>query len=200
MTDPITRLNAALLGCYRIERQLGEGGMATVYLADDLKHERKVALKVLKPELGPLTLKAHLYNIGAMKITESQYRRIEACFPRQRGNVSFSNLEVLNAILYVAEHGCKWRGLPARFGNWHTIYTRMNRWARAGVLDRVFAALQDEQIIRIKIEALSLDSTIVKVHPDGTGALKKTARRPSGSRVEAGPPRFIWLPQMLEPR
>ena len=80
---------------------------------------------------------------------------------------------MLNAILYVAEHGCKWRGLPARFGNWHTIYTRMNRWARAGVLDRVFAALQDEQIIRIKIEALSLDSTIVKVHPDGTGALKK---------------------------
>ena len=62
--------------------------------------------------------------------------------------------------------------LPLRFGNWHTIYTRMNRWAKAGVLDRVFAALQDEQIIRIKIEALSLDSTIVKVHPDGTGALK----------------------------
>ena len=72
-----------------------------------------------------------------MKITESQYRRIEAYFPRQRGNVSISNLEVLNAILYVAEHGCKWRGLPPRFGNWHTIYTRMNRWAKAGVLDRV---------------------------------------------------------------
>ena len=115
-----------------------------------------------------------------MKITESQYRRIEACFPRQRGNVSFSNLEVLNAILYVAEHGCKWRGLPARFGNWHTIYTRMNRWARAGVLDRVFAALQDEQIIRIKIEAMSLDSTIVKVHPDGTGALKKNGPQAIG--------------------
>ena len=52
MTDPVTRLNAALEGRYRIERQLGEGGMATVYLADDLKHERKVALKVLKPELA----------------------------------------------------------------------------------------------------------------------------------------------------
>ena len=50
MTDPVTRLNTALEGRYRIERQLGEGGMATVYLADDLKHERKVALKVLKPE------------------------------------------------------------------------------------------------------------------------------------------------------
>ena len=49
MSDPVTRLNAALSGRYAIERELGEGGMATVYLADDLKHERKVALKVLKP-------------------------------------------------------------------------------------------------------------------------------------------------------
>ncbi len=47
MSDPITRLNAALEGRYTIERELGEGGMATVYLADDLKHERKVALKEL---------------------------------------------------------------------------------------------------------------------------------------------------------
>jgi len=52
MTDPTTRLNAALEGRYRIERELGEGGMATVYLAQDLKHERRVALKVLKPELA----------------------------------------------------------------------------------------------------------------------------------------------------
>jgi hypothetical protein len=52
--DPIARLNAALEGRYRIESELGEGGMATVYLADDLKHERRVALKVLKPELAAL--------------------------------------------------------------------------------------------------------------------------------------------------
>ena len=52
MTDSIIRLNAALEGRYRVEREIGEGGMAVVYLADDLKHERKVALKVLKPELA----------------------------------------------------------------------------------------------------------------------------------------------------
>jgi transposase len=108
-----------------------------------------------------------------MEITEAQYRRLEPILPRQRGNVSMSNLTVLNAILYVAEHGCKWRGLPKQFGNWHTIYTRMNRWAKSGVLDSVFEKLQREQVVRIKIEAVSLDSTIVKVHPDGTGALKK---------------------------
>ncbi len=52
MSDPVIRLNVALQGRYRVERELGEGGMATVYLADDLKHERKVALKVVKPELA----------------------------------------------------------------------------------------------------------------------------------------------------
>ena len=52
MTDPLARLAAALADRYRIERELGQGGMATVYLAEDLKHDRKVALKVLKPELA----------------------------------------------------------------------------------------------------------------------------------------------------
>ena len=108
------------------------------------------------------------------------------------------NLQLLNALLYVAEHGCKWRGLPKRFGNWHTIYTRMNRWSKNGVLDQVFEQLQREQIVRIRIEAVSLDSTTVKVHPDGTGAFKKTDPKPSASRAGDGPPRFIWLPQMLE--
>lgn len=133
----------------------------------------------------------------AVEITEEQYRRIEDCLPRQRGNVSMSNLQVINAILHVAEQGCKWRGLPKRLGNWHTIYMRMNRWSKAGVLDRVFTRLQQEQIIQIKLEAVSLDSTSIKVHPDGTGALKKTAHRPSENHEEAGQPRFIWLPRML---
>ena len=52
MSDAVARLNDTLQGRYVIERELGEGGMATVYLADDIKHERKVALKVLKPELA----------------------------------------------------------------------------------------------------------------------------------------------------
>jgi transposase len=135
-----------------------------------------------------------------MEITPAQFEKIAPHLPVQRGNVRVSNLQVLNAILYVAEHGCKWRGLPVRFGNWHTIYTRMNRWSKSGVLDRVFEHLQREQIVRIKVEAFSLDSTSIKVHPDGTGALKKTVRNPSENPEEDGPQRFIWLPRMLEQR
>src|SRR5215831_9186940 len=52
MSDPLTRLTAALSDRYRIERTLGQGGMATVYLAHDLRHDRPVALKVLRPELA----------------------------------------------------------------------------------------------------------------------------------------------------
>jgi hypothetical protein len=66
------------------------------------------------------------------------------------------------------------------------------------VLERVFEKLQQEQIVRIRIEAFSLDSTSVKVHPDGTGALKKTGRNPSASPAADGTPKFIWLPRMLE--
>src|SRR3989441_224762 len=52
LVDPVARLQAALADRYTIERELGRGGMATVYLAEDLKHHRRVAIKVLKPELA----------------------------------------------------------------------------------------------------------------------------------------------------
>ena len=135
-----------------------------------------------------------------MEISAEQFRRIESFLPVQRGNVSLSNLRVVNAILYVAEYGCKWRALPSRFGNWHTIYTRMNRWAKAGVLDRLFEELQHQQLVRIKIEAVSHDTTMVKVHADGSRALKKTKRKPSAGPATDGSSRFIWLPRMLARR
>ncbi len=52
MSEPLVKLTAALADRYTIERELGAGGMATVYLAHDIKHDRQVAIKVLKPELA----------------------------------------------------------------------------------------------------------------------------------------------------
>ena len=132
-----------------------------------------------------------------MELAEAQYELIAPHLPVRRGNVGMSNLQVPNAILPVAERGRKWRGLPGRFGNWHTVHTRMNRWSKNGVLDRVFEQLRRQRLVVIKLEAASLDSTSAKVHPDGTGALKETARKASASREGDGTPRFIWLPRML---
>ena len=74
MADTLERLQAALAGKYHLERELGAGGMATVYLAEDLKHHRKVALKVLRADLaaslGPerflreITVAAHHFPVG----------------------------------------------------------------------------------------------------------------------------------------
>jgi transposase len=133
-----------------------------------------------------------------MELTEAQSRPIERCLPTQRGHVTLENLQVLKAILYVAAHGCHWRGLPKQFGNWHTISTRMTRWAKSGVRDRVFPQLQPAQVLRVTSEAVALDSTIVKVHPDGTGAFTNPARQPSAALAADGLPRFIWVPRMRE--
>ena len=108
-----------------------------------------------------------------------------------------TNLQAVNAMLYVAEQGCKWRGLPNRFGNWHTIYTRMRRWAKAGVLDKMFEELQPAG-------GAHQDRSGLAGQHQHQGASrrhwrsKKTDRNPSESPAGDGTPRFIWLPRMLE--
>lgn len=131
-----------------------------------------------------------------MEITKAQYGKIEPYLPVQRGNVRIDNLQTVNAILYMTENGCKWRALPEKYGNWHTIYVRMNRWSKSGVLKRLFEALQEEGVIKIKMEAVCLDSTTVKVHPDGTGALKKPDCKVLADRGADSRPKFIWSPHL----
>ena len=132
----------------------------------------------------------------AMKITMGEYLKIKDSLPVQRGNVVYENLDFLNALLYVIENGCKWRSLPKEYGNWNSIYQRARRWANNGVMERVFFALQREQIICIKIEHGSLDSTSVKAHPDAHGALKKEGNNASESHAEDGTQKFMWSPRM----
>ncbi|MDR2094979.1 MAG: hypothetical protein LBP76_05605 [Treponema sp.] len=72
---------------------------------------------------------------------------------------------------------------PPSFGPRHTIYVRINPWAKNGVLERVFGALREEQITNKRVLVVSLDSTPVKVRPDAAGALKK---REKGAREEPG--------------
>jgi len=81
-----------------------------------------------------------------MEITETQYDLIKDCLPVQRGNVRLSNLQVLNAIVYVAEQGCKWRALPKRFGPLaYDLYPHepLVEGGRAGSGVRTLAACSD---------------------------------------------------------
>ena len=106
------------------------------------------------------------------QITAKQYAKIRPLLPVQRGNVRISNIDFINAVLYVLENGCKRRALPERFGNWFTIYARFRRWSRSGVLERLFAALREQEAVGEDAVCFGLDSTSVKVHPDGAGARK----------------------------
>jgi len=108
------------------------------------------------------------------KFTIKHFNRIKHLFPTQRGNVTYPNYKVMKAMLYALENGGKWRQLPKSFGDWNAIYKRVNRWAKSGLLIRIFEYLYQEKITSLDMSRLCLDSTIVKVHPNGCGALKKT--------------------------
>jgi len=86
----------------------------------------------------------------------------------------------------MTENGCRWRALPEKFGNWNSIYCRFRYWIDKGVFDRIEKELQTQAIDIKGIKALALDSTHVKVHPDGMGAPKKKDRNPSAKAAAAG--------------
>lgn len=73
-----------------------------------------------------------------MHLTQQHYERIAHLFPKHRGSLTYSNLDVLNAILYIAENGAKWRRLPSTFGHW-AHHLRQN--ARLGETRRAGAGL-----------------------------------------------------------
>ena len=119
------------------------------------------------------------------RLTEAQYARIAPLLPRPSNHLKIPHRQVLDAWLYVLYQGCTWRGLPTEFGNWHTIYVRLNRWATAGVLARVAAALQREALAGVELDTLALDSTIIKFHAHGTGAPTKRGAKRSAARAAA---------------
>ena len=77
-----------------------------------------------------------------MELKKEEYEKIKACFPKQRKPAKISNLDVLNAVLYLVENGGKWKGLPKGYENWHVTYVRVNRWAKKSVLQEAFVRLQ----------------------------------------------------------
>ena len=121
-----------------------------------------------------------------MKISKKQFNKIKNLMPVERKPAKIPNQQFLNALLYLVENGCKWRALPKKFGNWHTIYMKFNRWSKNGTIQRIFEELQKQNVIDIQTEILCLDSTSIKVHPDAAGAKKSSGEQQSIGRSKGG--------------
>jgi len=111
-----------------------------------------------------------------------------------RNGAWHEKLVLLNAILYVAEHGCKWRGFAKRF--WQLaqhLCAHESLGQERCIGSGVCQVCSKSRYYASRSKLSVLDSTSVKVHPDGTGALKKTDRKPSVNRAVDGTPRFILV-------
>jgi transposase len=101
-------------------------------------------------------------------ISDEDWDRIKDLLPGQpgqHGKVAKDNRLFIDAVLWIAKTGAPWRDLPERFGPWNSVWRRFDRWARKGVWQRVFEALQDPDL-----EGVLLDSSVVRAHQHAAGA------------------------------
>ena len=108
------------------------------------------------------------------EISDYDWQRVSELLPGKSGDVGRTakdNRRFLNAVLWVARSGAPWRDLPERFGPWNSVYQRFRRWAKKGVWQRVFEALQEPDL-----DWLMLDSTVVRAHQHAAGQKKQRQR------------------------
>jgi transposase len=117
-------------------------------------------------------------------LRDDQWERLEAFVPggrKGKRGPRTDNRRFLNALLWMARSGGRWRDLPERLGDYETVKRRYYRWIEMGVLDDILAALAREA----DLEWLMIDSTIVRAHQQAAGA-----RRQKGGRM----PRALAAP------
>lgn len=122
------------------------------------------------------------------EITDSAWDRIEHLLPGRAGDVGVTaadNRLFINAVYWIAKTGAPWRDLPARFGQWNSVFQRFNRWSKKGVWQRVSEALSEEA----DLEWLLIDSTVVRAHQHAAGQKKGPKLRISGVVGEDSAPR-----------
>jgi transposase len=117
------------------------------------------------------------------QLRDDQWERIKDLLPGRVGSVGVTaadNRCFVEAVLYRYRAGIPWRDLPERFGDWKNVHRRFSRWAKSGVLQRVFNLLATEA----DNEYAMIDSTVVRAHQHSAGAKKKpTTTRRSGARA-----------------
>lgn len=123
------------------------------------------------------------------ELSDEQWERVRGLLPGRPGSPGRSgrdNRLFLDAVLWIARTGAPWRDLPERFGDWNSVFQRFNRWAKKGVWQKMFDALQDSDW-----EWVMLDATIIRAHVHAAGARKKAGINSSDGRVVASERRFM---------
>src|SRR2546430_9231575 len=119
-------------------------------------------------------------------------RRAPLLPPRKAGKPRRDDRQVIDGILWKLATGAPWRDLPERYGPWQTVYTRFRRWTRAGVWERLFAAVQRQADAAgaLDWEVHFVDGTVVRAHQHAAGAKGgiPRPRRPGAARG-ASPPK-----------
>jgi transposase len=106
------------------------------------------------------------------ELRDDQWERLKDLVPggsKGKRGPRTDNRKFLNALLWMARSGSRWRDLPARLDGYHAVKRRYYRWIAMGVLEALFEALAREA----DMEWLMIDSTIVRAHQQAAGATKK---------------------------
>ena len=107
-------------------------------------------------------------------LTQAQWNKIKFVFeePPKVGRPSLNPRIVLNGILWILKSGGRWRDLPARYGNWNSIYHKFRLWCRLGLFERLLQLINADADNSTLLE---MDSTFCKVHQSACSALKDQA-------------------------
>ena len=124
------------------------------------------------------------------ELTNEQWIKLEPLLPERvgRGRPRNDDRLVVNGILWVLRTGAPWRDLPERYGKWPTVYSRFQRWRKAGVWDRILAEVQaaGDRAGELDWEVHFVDGTVIRAHQHAAGATKAVPRLRPSAAVGAG--------------
>lgn len=118
------------------------------------------------------------------EVTDAQWAKLEPLLPPRKpktGKPNKAHRTILNGIVWKLRTGAPWRELPERSGPWSTVASRFRRWRRAGVWDRILAALQQraDAAGQLDWELQFVDGSVIRAHQHAAGARKKGATKRS---------------------
>ena len=122
------------------------------------------------------------------ELSDAEWEQLQPLLPPHRaGRARRDDRQVVNGIVWKLATGAPWRDLPERYGPWATVYTRFWRWTRAGVWDRILAAVQRRADAAGQLDwtVHFVDGTVIRAHQHAAGAKGGTRRRKRWARARA---------------